>query len=354
MRVGWVVLGSLEQVTGGYVYDRKVVAGLRRLGHDVEVISLGSALPREGLALLPRLTTGRFDVVVADELCHRATAVLFSALALLGFSARRVLLVHHLEEWEDQRARLSEWTCLRLAHHIVVTSHTSRERLRRALGVEASVCVPGVEPSKGVLALRRAATSRKDGSARKSPTQSARLLFVGTVTPRKRLHALIEALAALPECDYTLTVVGDDRRDLDYACRVRALLRAHESVARRTEWLGRVDEGRLHGLYRSSDVLVSTSSFEGYGMALAEAVAAGLGVVSTDVGAVPEVLRRGEEALLVPLDEPQKLSAALRSVIDDPALRAQMRRCAAQREFSSWDDCTRGFARALTRACTAT
>jgi len=76
MRIGLVIYGSLETLTGGYLYDRIVVEGLERLGHEVEVIGLagGSYLSRLGHGLKPdlcqRLLASRFDILLQDELCH--------------------------------------------------------------------------------------------------------------------------------------------------------------------------------------------------------------------------------------------------------------------------------------------
>jgi glycosyltransferase involved in cell wall biosynthesis len=334
VRIAWVVIGTLEQATGGYVYDQRVVSGLRVLGHHVEVVSLRRARVQEGPALSWRLLREPWDIVVADELCHPAVAVAFGLLAAARPGLRRLLLVHHLAEWEDGQSRATEWACVRLAHHVVTTSATSRERLRRTLGVDGTTCRPGVDRFE----LRpRLLTSR----------ETVELLFVGTITPRKRLHALVEALGKVRNDAYRLTIVGDDTRDAEYVARVRASLSAQPHVLARTSWLGRVEEGQLADVYARSDILVSVSSFEGYGMALAEAVRAGLGVVSTQVGAVSEVLVGGEEALLVPLGDSTALVQALDRVIADRALRDWMQRCAAQREIQRWDDTTERFARCL-------
>jgi glycosyltransferase involved in cell wall biosynthesis len=334
VRIAWVVIGALEQATGGYIYDQRVVSGLRALGHHVEVVSLGQARVHEGPALSWRLLREPWDVVVADELCHPAVAVAFGGLAAVRARPRRLLLVHHLAEWEDGQSRATEWACVRLAHHVVTTSVTSRERLRRTLGVDATACLPGADRFE----LRpRTPTVR----------ETTELLFVGTVTLRKQLHVLVEALGRVPRDDYRLTIVGDDSRDADYVARVKASLSAHPRVLARTSWLGEVGEGRLAEVYARSDILVSVSSFEGYGMALAEAVRAGLGVVSTRVGAVSEVLVGGQEALLVPLGDTAALVRALERVIGDRFLREHMQRCAAQREFQRWNDTTERFARCL-------
>ena len=72
-RIAWIIYGALDQVSGGYIYDRLVVEQLRELGDSVTVISLSPGAPE-----LPRLTTADFDVLVGDELCFRELLTIFA------------------------------------------------------------------------------------------------------------------------------------------------------------------------------------------------------------------------------------------------------------------------------------
>jgi glycosyltransferase involved in cell wall biosynthesis len=163
------------------------------------------------------------------------------------------------------------------------------------------------------------------------------LLFVGTWTPRKQLLLLFDALRRLGPLDYRLTVVGDPSRDPEHARRVRETLSTTPDVASRTVLLGEVDDARLNALYATSDVLVSPSNFEGYGMAIAEAFAHGLPVVTTRAGAVAQWIgHRG--ALVVPDSSAARLKAALTLVLTKPTLRAELRRgaLARRRALLTW------------------
>ena len=90
-RIAWLVYGSLEQVSGGYIYDRLVVEQLRELGDQVTVVSLVPGQPP------PRSSRRDFDCLVGDELCFRELGPLFRG-AEQGLA--RVLLIHHLTAWE--------------------------------------------------------------------------------------------------------------------------------------------------------------------------------------------------------------------------------------------------------------
>ena len=98
------------------------------------------------------------------------------------------------------------------------------------------------------------------------------------------------------------------------------------------------------------DVLVLPSHYEGFGIAIAEAVAHGLAVISTMAGAIPEVVRDGAEAILVTPGDERALAAAIARVTGDPGKLAAMQAAAIERAamLPRWSDTQREFAAALT------
>ena len=103
----------------------------------------------------------------------------------------------------------------------------------------------------------------------------------------------------------------------------------------RISLIGEIDD--LDPLYRTSDLLVSSSRYEGYGMAIAEAMAYGLPIVAARVGAIPDLVPP-DAGLLVPVDDPDAMATALRKVLTDPAGRARLAAGAAEasRAFARW------------------
>jgi glycosyltransferase involved in cell wall biosynthesis len=245
-----------------------------------------------------------------------------------------VLLVHHLAEWEDDRPRLSEWACLRLAHRVVTTSRTSAERLRHSLGLAAAACLPGGDR----LPLYPRGTPEAN---------RVQLLFVGTWTRRKGLLELLQALGRLANSPFHLTVVGDAARDLEYSARVRALLAADTRLLARVDLRGVVDDATLAELYARSDVLVSPTQFEGYGMALSEALRAGVGVLATDRGAVREAVGLGEHVLWLDSTGPEELAGALSALLGDRERHERMRQAATKRPVLSWERTADCFERCI-------
>ena len=121
-----------------------------------------------------------------------------------------------------------------------------------------------------------------------------------------------------------------------------------QGLGNRVTVLGAVPPKRVIELYLASDVFVLPSRFEGYGMALAEAIAHGLPVVSTLAGAIPDTVPPGA-GILVPRDDAAALARALRRVIGDPAERHRLatNARAAATQLPTWQDSARLFAGAI-------
>jgi glycosyltransferase involved in cell wall biosynthesis len=143
------------------------------------------------------------------------------------------------------------------------------------------------------------------------------LAFAGRLGPQKSLDVALEAVAELP--DVTLVVAGDgpDRGALER--------RAQElGVDGRARFLGSVPRDDVLRLFRAADASVLSSSWENLPHTVLEALAVGSPVIATSVGGVPEVVRDGENGLLVPAHDPQALARAIRRFFADEALRAQL------------------------------
>ncbi|HEY8521363.1 MAG TPA: glycosyltransferase family 4 protein, partial [Gammaproteobacteria bacterium] len=281
-----LVPGDLGTATGGYVYDRRILEGLERLGWRTAVHSLDPSFPRPtpaavraAKAVLASLPDGR--LVVVDGL---ALGGLAAALAAEAPRLKLLALVHHplaLETGLDPgTARLlaaDERDALAAVRGVIVTSAWTA----RALGDygvpfgRLRVVEPGVDPV-GAGARLRPPRGRGPVS----------LLCVATVTPRKGHDVLLDALALLRDRPWHLTCAGSLARDPAYAERVRRQI-ARLRLAPRVSLLGEVTGEALERCYRRADVFVLASHLEGYGMALADAVARGLPVVSTTAGAIP-------------------------------------------------------------------
>jgi glycosyltransferase involved in cell wall biosynthesis len=150
------------------------------------------------------------------------------------------------------------------------------------------------------------------------------VLFVGWMLEAKGVREVLAAARALPEARFTL--IGAE--DPEFLASVAPEFEALSGHVRRIPPRPREE---VFPLYEDADVFVLPSWSEGFPNVVLEAMAAGLPVVATPVGAIPEAVRDGEEGFLVPVRDAAALTAALRRLIDDRELRLAMGRRARER-----------------------
>jgi glycosyltransferase involved in cell wall biosynthesis len=169
-------------------------------------------------------------------------------------------------------------------------------------------------------------------------TDAPRLLSVGAVIERKGYHILVDALAGLADTPWQLDIVGDLDRAPDYVELLRARIAA-AGLAGRIVLKGGLSSAELETCWRSAHAYVAASLHEGFGMAVAEAIARGLPTATSDAGAIGAWLDPNA-ALIVPDVAHEALGAAIRRVLGEPALRMQLRAAALAQaaRFPSWAD----------------
>jgi glycosyltransferase involved in cell wall biosynthesis len=362
MNIALLIYGTLDTLSGGYLYDRQLVAYLREQGDRVEIVSLPwRSYPRHlgdnaNRGLLQKLTALPVDLLLQDELNH-------PSLFWLNRSLRRVVdypivsIVHHLRADEDHPPWLRplyRWVERRYLHTVDAAIYNS-ESTRRAVTNLASRMIPSVVslPAADHLQPPSAAQIEVLIEQRLVDSTPLRLISVGTVMPRKGIHYLLSALALLPG-DWQLEIVGAVEVAPGYVADL------HRSIVQ----LGLADRVHLRGRLSDQEVAAALSashalallSYEGFGIAFLEAMSFGLPVIAARVGAAPEVIDEGVTGFLVdPLDT--RTVAARIDRLRDPSLRAGMGR-AARRRFDrhpTWNESgrrSRDFLLSLNRRMT--
>jgi len=343
-RLAFAVPGDLATPTGGYAYDRRMIAELQRLGWQLDVIDLGAGFPRPDAAIK---AAARTRLAAAPEGCPVVVdGLAFGVLPELAHELRErnplVALVHHplalesgLSLAEAQAFSNSERAALAAARGIVVTSPSTAKLLLDDYAVPAdriTVAPPGTDRAAP-------APGSSDGIVR--------LLSVGAVVPRKGFDVLIAALARLAELPWRLAIAGDRTRDPAAAARLDAGIARH-GLAGRVEVLGALPDDRIAALYAGSDLFVLASRHEGYGMAFAEAMAHGLPVIGTTAGAIPDTVPPAAGVLVAP-DDIAALADALRMLIENPERRGRLASAAhaAAQALPTWPDSAKLFAGAI-------
>lgn len=345
LRIAFGVPGNLATPTGGYGYDRRIIHELRGLGWQVDVVDVGDGFPFPSVAQRAKALTTLSAVpagcpTVLDGLAFGAlpeAGGLRSRAPLIALVHQPLALDPGLHPKQADAFRETERAALGAAARVLVTSEATARIVTTDYNVPAqriSVVRPGNDPVPP-------APGSNDGVVR--------LLSVGSVVPVKGYDLLITAVATLADLPWRLTIAGDVTRNLAAAARLNADIAAH-GLGDRVAVLGAVPPERMIELYLAADVFVLASRFEGYGMALTEAIAHGLPVVSTMAGAIPDTVPAGT-GLLVPPDDIAALARALRRMISERAERQRlaMNARAAAARFPTWRDSARLFAGAIER-----
>src|SRR5262245_1623447 len=351
--IDFVVPGDIRTPTGGYIYDREIIAGLTERGWTVAVHALDASFPsptpaalRAARATFASLAAG--SVVVIDGLAlpglDRLLADEAKRLALVALVHHPVALETGLDPLEAERYGAVERSALGYVRRVITTSQWTA-RVLATDGVPTAqlrVVEPGVDRRK-----TRGSSDPKGAAIPGAPQDLLNLLCVGTLTPRKGHAVLLEALNEIRDRHWHLTCAGSLLRDTPTVAAIQHLI-DRLSLRKRVSLLGDLDREALERQYARADVFVLPSYLEGYGMALAEAIAFGLPVISTTAGAIPETMPANAGILVAPGDS-RALAKALSSVIDDPARRAALaaNARAARASLPTWATAATKFAAAL-------
>jgi glycosyltransferase-like protein len=340
---------------GGVVHTLHLAEQLHDLGHQVHVFALGdpeagffrplraphTILPGPGRdgSLEERVTTstetlvaglsgrlrGRFDLIHAQD-CIAARAGAAVAGPEGGLPVIRT--VHHVDDFVSQTLVECQRHSILDPDHVLVVSRDWRRRLREEFGVDAEVVTNGVD---GPRFARPSSVDGSDLRARIGARGRFLFLTVGGVEPRKGSLELVEALAnvrTVVSPPPLLAVVGGHSFQDHDSYRQRVQDRAAElgvPVGEAVVVLGTVPEEELPRWYHTADAFVFPSRKEGWGLALLEALAAGLATVATDIPVFREFLGE-QDALLVPAGDAGALGDVMVRVASDPELRSRLGR----------------------------
>jgi glycosyltransferase involved in cell wall biosynthesis len=320
MKFGLVIYGLLDTLSGGYLYDRKLVAYLRSQGDTVEIISLpwrnyAAHLTDNFSFRLPR----DFDLLIQDELNHPSL-----------ISANRVphlfpviSLVHHLRcseqrpAWQNWFYRLIEKRYLNSVDGFIFNSETT-ENAVNGLMEDRKPSIVAYPPTDRF----GHPMSEDELVARAHEPGPLRLLFLGNVIRRKGLHTLLEAISFQPSA-FSLDVVGPLNAEPTYVSQMQRIVEV-SGLKSKVTFQGPLDNEQLITRLKSAHVLVVPSSYEGFGIVYLEGMAFGLPAIGTTSGGVAEIIADGETGYLIPPDDATALAEKLSTLAGDRGLLARM------------------------------
>jgi glycosyltransferase involved in cell wall biosynthesis len=340
MRVAKIIIGDINRLTGGYLYEKKLVEYLRGKGIQADVVSIPNIpymLQFFSNLWLPFYFLGkRYDVIIEDEMTHPAVW-LFNFWAKYVKKAKVVAIVHMFrsvavsDSWQMPFVKFMEKSMLMSTDLVIANSrHTKEQTEKMGLPDEAiEVVYPGFDTH-----LVRDKQSR--------PTDEVKLLFVGNWDPRKGLETLVEAMYRLNNPKIVLDIVGDDSPYPMYTRRIKRKV-THWGLEGRVRYHGRIDRESIGRFYSDADIFVLPPSYEAFGIVFAEAMSFGLPIIATNAGGIPELVDHDENGLLVPPNDANALADAIDKLASSTELREEMGRKSYEKskELNTWDDCFR-------------
>lgn len=341
MNLGLVIYGSLDTISGGYLYDRKLVEHLRAQGDTVEVISLpwrnyAARLTDNFSFDLPR----NLDILIQDELNHPS---------LIGANRGRhpypiVSLVHHLRcseqrpAWQNWFYRIVEKKYLQSVDGFIFNSKTTQRVVEKLVGhnKENVVAHP---PSDRFHDW----TVSDEDIKRRATNGELRILFLGNVIYRKGLHTLLKAVSSLKP-QVRVDVVGGMTSEPNYAEEMQRHVMVN-GLSSTVEFHGSLDNAPLIEKFKQAHVLVVPSSYEGFGIVYLEGMGFGLPAIGTTAGAAGEIITPAENGYLIEPEDAGALANHLRELGTNRELLAGLSLNAVKRYKSQprWEETARSI-----------
>jgi glycosyltransferase involved in cell wall biosynthesis len=365
MKIGLVIYGSLDTLSGGYLYDRKLVEYLRSQRDTVEIISLpwrnyvahlmdnfSFRLPVSNViarrVLFPTKQSPnnqKFDILIQDELNHPSLIV-----ANQGKHPYPVIsLVHHLRcselrpEWQNAFYRWIEKKYLHSVDGFIFNSKTTKKVVNGLVdhGKPSIVAYPPTD--------RFGESISENELIKRAKSDELRIMFLGNVIYRKGLHTLLEAVTKL-QMPITVNIVGSLNSEHVYTRRIQEFIAAKD-LSSFVFLHGSMDEDSLKQILKQSHVLVVPSSYEGFGIVYLEGMSFGLPAIGTTAGAAGEIISDGVDGFLIQPGDADLLASRLKSLNEKREILIQMSLAARSRYLRQpkWEESTRQIREFLTK-----
>ena len=355
MRLGLIIYGNLNTLTGGYIYDRILVEHLQSRGHQVDIISLPQRdygrhlLDNLSPGLRSDLAAGAYDILLQDELNHPS---LFHTNRSLQKKANfPIVAIVHQVLCRQPRNDFLNWIFqaiekryLKSVDAMIFNSNTTR----RTVEALVSNRRPSIVACPAGDRLGSLPSIDRIGSRTYNKGQ-LRLIYVGNVLPHKGLLPLINGLSHLAPEIWHLTVVGSLTMHGRYVRNIKRLI-AQRNLDRQIDFVGPRDGDELAGLFARSHIFIMPYSHEGFGMAYLEAMAFALPVVGSTDGALREFVIPGQNGFLIKRDDFESVNAHIHTLHQNRQLLFKMSKAAFRtyKKRPRWQDTMESIHRFLT------
>ncbi|WP_347989075.1 glycosyltransferase family 4 protein [Methylomonas sp. AM2-LC] len=321
MRIGLLIYGDLNTVSGGYLYNRKLVSYLREQGEQVQIISLPQRRYWQQLGdnfsqfCLAQISAADIDILIQDAMVHPSVFMLNQRLSK-QLKIPLIALIHLLTSF-DHHPWFSVWFYRSIERHylksvagIIVNSQTTKAQAIELTNNHPPPLCLAVPAGDNFPCAQIEFDAINQRVLTPGPLH---ILLVGNVIQRKGLHVLLQALRQLPTENFQLTVAGRLDMEPDYVKRIETLI--HDSQLQKQVLLkGPVQGQALANLYLQHHIMVLPSAYESYGIVYVEAQQFGLPVIGTRAGAAKEIIKHGDNGYLIAVEDWQALADHLQTL----------------------------------------
>lgn len=329
MVIGLIVYGSINTLTGGYLYDKYLVSHLQRCGHRIRLLPMpmrsyplrfGHNLSKRHLKQVCR---AKLDLLLQDELCH-PSLFQYNRRLRKQTTLPVISIVHHLmsseprQRWLNGFLSIIEKSYLDRVDGFIFNSRSTRSAVLQ-LSPKQRPCVVA-PPGGDRLAGRITEAEIMDRATQSGPL---RLVFLGLVIRRKGLLPLVEALSRIDPSSWRLDVIGNLTMDPATVNKSIDCLR-HAGLTANVIFWGTVSDEVLADKLAEAHLLCMPFAYEGFGIATIEALSLGLPVLASTRGASGELIEQGVCGHLFDPDDVQGVAAAVSQLHADRGRLAEM------------------------------
>jgi glycosyltransferase involved in cell wall biosynthesis len=335
MKIGFIIYGSMDTLSGGYMYDRKLVEHLRAHGDAVEIISLPWRNYASHLLdnLHFRLPSG-FDLIIQDELNHPSLLRANKP----PHPCPVISLVHHLRcselrpKWQNDIYRSMEKKYLQSVDGFIFNSMTTEKKVKNLIKTNQPAIVAFPPTDRFGDAITESEITIRAGS------DEFRIVFLGNVIFRKGLHTLLKAVKGL-DINIHVDVIGGMTSEPLYANDMESYVNTH-GLRSRVTFHSSLDNEPLIKKLRNAHIMVVPSNYEGFGIVYLEGMCFGLPAIGTTAGAAGEIITHGKNGYLIAPDDVKTLVDHITELDTDRDLLLKLSKNAVKRYKiqPKWDE----------------
>lgn len=338
MRVGLLIYGNINTISGGYLYDRKLVEFLRKNGDEVTIISLKKTSYFKALisnSIPVELKKIQLDILIQDELVH-------PSFWCINFKLKKILkcpiisLVHLFSSAMPGAPHKKllylffEKRYLKSVDGLILNSEATLDQAGKILQKKIPsnlIAVPCGNNFSEIKEMKKNYSSKE-----------FRILFVGNITQQKGLHVLIKSMYILDNKNISLSVIGYEDIEPRYLESIKKYIKIN-GLESRIKFFGPLERGALKDKYLEHDIFVLPSVNEAYGIVFLEAMQFYLPIIGCNLGGAKEIIEENVNGYLIDPDDSIRLAELIDSINTNRQLLEQLSKSARQKysQHPTWD-----------------